>query len=156
VGEFDLDIPVGRLEAFVADHQRQAEGLPIPEVPPPTGWRVAVVGSGPAGLTVAEELAKLGHAITVFDMRRRLGGMLFTIPRFRLPVDIVAAKVAQLERMGIQFVFETRVGRDVAVQGLLQQGYHAVFLGTGAGFEAVVDLPGMDLEGVYLSTEFLM
>jgi glutamate synthase (NADPH/NADH) small chain len=156
VGEFDLDIPVGRLEAFVADHQRQVEGLPIPEIAPPTGWRVAVVGSGPAGLTVAEELAKLGHAITVFEMREQPGGMLVTIPRFRLPVDIVEAKVDQLERLRVQFAFETRVGHDVTVQDLLQQGYHAVFLGTGAGFEAAVNLPGMDLEGVYLATEFLL
>ena len=156
VGKIDLDIHVGRLEAFVADHQREAEGLPIPEVPPPTGWRVAVVGSGPAGLTVAEELAKLGHAITVFEMQRRPGGMLATIPRFRFPVHIVEAKVAQLERLGIQFVLETRVGRDVTVQDLLQQGYHVVCLGTGAGFEPAANLPGMHLEGVYLATEFLI
>ena len=156
VGKIDPDIHLGRLEAFVADHQRQAEGLPIPEAPPPTGWRVAVVGSGPAGLTVAEELAKLGHAVTIFEMQLRPGGMLVTIPRFRLPVHIVEAKVAQLERLGVQFVFETRVGQDVTVQDLLQQGYHAVCLGTGAGFEPVISLPGVGLEGVYLATEFLM
>lgn len=156
VGEFDLDIHLGRLEAFVADYQREVEGLPVAEVPQPTGWRVAVVGSGPAGLTVAEELAKLGHAVTVLEMQRWPGGMLISIPSFRLPVGIVAAKVAQLERLGVQFLFETHVGRDVTVQDLLQQGYHAVFLGTGAGFEAVVDLPGIDLEGVYLATEFLL
>jgi glutamate synthase (NADPH/NADH) small chain len=101
-------------------------------------------------------LAKLGHAITVFEMRRRPGGMLVTIPRFRLPVHIAEAKVAQLEHLGIQFVFETRVGQDVTVQDLLQQGYHAVCLGTGAGFEPAVNLPGIGLEGVYLATEFLM
>ena len=157
VGQFDPSIRLGRLEAFVADYQREAEDFPIPEVPEPTGWRVAVVGSGPAGLTVAEELTKSGHAVTVFEMRHRPGGMLvYTIPRFRLPVRIVEAKIAQLERLGVQFVFETRVGRDVTVQGLLQQGYQAVFLGTGAGFEAGVNLPGMDLEGVYLATDFLL
>lgn len=157
VGQFDPSIRLGRLEAFVADYQREAEGFPIPEAPQPTGWRVAVVGSGPAGLTVAEELAKLGHAVTIFEMRRRPGGMLaYTIPRFRLPVRIVEAKVAQLERLGVQFAFETRVGRDVTVQGLLQQEYHAVFLGTGAGFEDMLTLPGMDLEDVYLATEFLL
>lgn len=157
VGEFDPSIRLGRLEAFVADYQRQAEGLPIPGIPQPTGWRVAVVGSGPAGLTVAEELAKLGHEITVFEMRRRPGGMLvYTIPRFRLPLHIVEAKIAQLERMGVQFVCETHVGQDVMVRDLLQQGYHAVFLGTGAGFEPMMNLPGVDLEGVYLATEFLL
>lgn len=157
VGKFYPGIRLGRLEAFVSDYQRETEGFPIPEVPPPTGRRVAVVGSGPAGLTVAEELAKLGHAITVFEMRRRPGGMLaYTIPRFRLPVDIVEAKVAQLECLGVQFVVEIRVGRDVTVDDLSRQGDHAVFLGTGAGFETAVSLPGLDLEGVYLATEFLM
>jgi glutamate synthase (NADPH/NADH) small chain len=155
VGKIDPSIRLGRLEAFVADQQREAEGFPTPEVPPTTGWRVAVVGSGPAGLTVAEELAKLGHAVTVFEMHRRPGGMLVTIPRFRLPVHIVEAKVAQLERLGVQLVFGTHVGRDVTVQDLLQQEYHAVCLGTGAGFEPVVNLAGIDLEGVYLATEFL-
>ena len=82
--------------------------------------------------------------------------LVYAIPRFRLPVSIVEAKVAQLDRLGVQFAFETRVGREVTVQDLLQQGYHAVFLGTGAGFEAMVNLPGMDLEGVYLATEFLV
>jgi len=121
VGQFDPGIRLGRLEAFVADYQREVEGFPIPEIPRPTGWRVAVVGSGPAGLTVAEELARLGHEITVFEMRGRPGGMLlYAIPRFRLPVRIVEEKVAQLRRLGIQFTLETRVGRDVTVQDLLQ------------------------------------
>jgi len=150
-------VRLGRLEAFVADYQRQAEGFPIPEIPPPTGKRVAVVGSGPAGLTVAEELAKLGHAVTVFEMRHRPGGMLvYTIPRFRLPVPIVEAKVAQLARLGVQFILNTRVGRDITVDDLFQQDYHAVFLGTGAGFETVVNVPGMGLEGVYRATDFLL
>jgi glutamate synthase (NADPH/NADH) small chain len=156
VGQFDHSIRLGRLEAFVADRQREVEGLPILEGSPPTGWRVALVGSGPAGLTVAEELAKLGHEITVFEMRQRPGGMLVTIPSFRLPVHIVQEKVAQLERLGVQFVFGTHVGQDVTVQDLLQQGYHAVCLGTGAGFEAPVSLPGVDLEGIYMATELLM
>jgi glutamate synthase (NADPH/NADH) small chain len=82
--------------------------------------------------------------------------MLITIPRFRLPIHIVETKAAQLERLGVQFVFETHVGRDVTVQDLLQQGYHAVCLGTGGGFEPVVNLPGVDLAGVYLATEFLV
>ncbi len=157
VGKFYPDIRFGRLEAFVADYQRGAEGFPILKVPPPTGRRVAVSGSGPAGLTVAEELAKLGHEITVFEMQCRPGGTLvYTIPRFRLPVEIVEAKVAQLERLGVEFVLETRVGQDVAVDDLFRHGYHAVFLGTGAGLEIVAELPGADLEGAYLATEFLM
>ncbi len=157
VGKFDPDIRLGRLEAFVADYQRRAEGFPIPQVLPPTGRRVAVSGSGPAGLTVAEELAKLGHEITVFEMQRRPGGTLvYTIPRFRLPVNVVEEKIAQLERMGIKFVLETRVGQDTTVDELFRLEYHAVFLGTGAGLDIVADLPGADLAGVYLATEFLM
>ncbi len=157
VGKHYANIRLGRLEAFVADCQRETQGLPIPPVPSPTGRRVAVVGSGPAGLTVAEELARRGHAVTVLEMRPKPGGMLvYTIPRFRLPVHIVEAKVAQLERLGVQFVVGVRVGRDVTVEDLFRQGYHAVFLGTGAGFEATAHLPGTDLQGVHLATEFML
>jgi glutamate synthase (NADPH/NADH) small chain len=157
VGRFYPEIRLGRLEAFAADDQRQAEGFPIPELAPPTGRRVAVAGSGPAGLTVAEELARLGHKVTVLEAQRRPGGTLvYTIPRFRLPVAVVEAKIAQLEAMGVEFVLQTRVGQDVSVDDLFLQGYQAVLLGTGAGLEAVSDLRGADLEGVYLSTEFLM
>ncbi len=157
VGKAHPNIRLGRLEAFVADYQREAQGIPAVEVAPPTGRRVAVVGSGPAGLTAAEELVKLGHEVTVFEMRRQPGGMLvYTIPRFRLPVHIVEAKVARLRHMGVEFVFETRVGQDVTVDELFERGYHAVFLGTGAGFEETVNLPGADLDGVYRATEFLM
>jgi glutamate synthase (NADPH/NADH) small chain len=147
---------LGRLEAFVTDQQREAGGFPIPELAPPTGKSVAVVGSGPAGLTVAEELAKRGHSVTIFDQHRRPGGTLvYTLPRFRLPKGIVEEKVAQLEAMGVSFVLETVLCEDVSIDGLFDQGYDAIFLGTGAGREAVVGVEGADLGGVYLATEFL-
>ena len=156
VGRFYPELRLGRLEAFVADQQREVEGLPVPELSPATGKRVAVVGSGPAGLTVAEELAKLGHGVTIFDQHRRPGGTLvYTLPRFRLPAAIVEEKVAQLESMGIQFVQETMLCEDVTIDELFDQGYDAVFLGTGAGQESVTDVEGADLGGVYLATEFL-
>jgi glutamate synthase (NADPH/NADH) small chain len=157
VGKFHPDVRLGRLEAFVADYQREVEGgIPIPEILPPTGKRVAVVGSGPAGLTAAEELSKLGHKVTVFEMRERPGGtLIYDIPRFRLPLNVVDDKVTQLESMGVEFIFETCVGRDSSVDDLFQQGYHAVFLGTGAGLEAVMDLSCTDLDGIYQATEFL-
>jgi glutamate synthase (NADPH/NADH) small chain len=156
VGKMHASVRLGRLEAFVADCQREAQGLPVPVAAPPTGRRVAVVGSGPAGVTVAEELAILGHAITVFEMQRHPGGMLaYTIPRFRLPANIVQAKITQLERLGVHFVFETRVGHDISLDDLFRQGCDAVFLGTGAGFESVTALPGANLAGVYRATEFL-
>jgi glutamate synthase (NADPH/NADH) small chain len=149
-------IRMGRLEAFVADHQRRTEGFPLPTVPPPNGKRVAIVGSGPAGLTVAEELAVLGYEVTLFEGQRQPGGtLIYTIPRFRLPLEIMKAKLAQLKRLGVRFELDTRVGQDVAVSDLFREGYHALLLSTGAGRETVSDLPGAALEGVYLATEFL-
>jgi glutamate synthase (NADPH/NADH) small chain len=156
VGRFYPDIRLGRLEAFVADQQRQAEGFLIPDMASSTGKSVAVVGSGPAGMTVAEELAKRGHPVTVFDKRRKPGGtLIYTLPRFRLPTSVVEDKVAQLEQMGIAFAMETLIGQDVTVDDLFKQEYDAVFLGTGAGREAVMDVEGTDLAGVYTATEFL-
>jgi glutamate synthase (NADPH/NADH) small chain len=157
VGKFHPDIRLGRLEAFVADYQREAKGgIPIPAMLEHTGKRVAVVGSGPAGLTAAEELSKMGHKVTVFEMRGRAGGtLIYDIPRFRLPLNIVDDKVNQLISMGVEFIFKACVGRDKNLDDLFKQGYHAVFLGTGAGIEEVVDLPGIDLDGIYQATEFL-
>ena len=156
VGRFYPELRLGRLEAFVSDQQREQVGLPVQDLPDPTGKSVAVVGSGPAGLTVAEELAKHGHSITIFDQHRKPGGtLLYSIPRFRLPVDVVEDKVAQLESMGIEFVMETTLCDDVTIDDLFDQGYDAVFLGTGAGQEALLNVEGADLEGVYLAKDFL-
>lgn len=157
VGKFHPDIRLGRLEAFVADYQREVlGGIPIPPIQPQTSKRVAVVGSGPAGLTVAEELTIFGHKVTVFEMHGQPGGTLnYDIPRFRLPLHIIEDKVTQLRKMGVDFTFETYVGKDTSVDDLFEQGYHAVFLGTGAGLEARMELPGIDLDGIYCATEFL-
>lgn len=157
VGKFHPDIRLGRLEAFVADYQREAkEGIPIPEIQKATGKRVAVVGSGPAGLTIAEELSKMGHKVTVFEKRKRAGGtLIYDIPRFRLPLNIVDDKVEQLLCMGVEFIYEVRVGGDISLENLFEQGYHAIFLGTGAGIEEAVNIPGKDLDGTFQATEFL-
>jgi glutamate synthase (NADPH/NADH) small chain len=156
VGRFYPELRLGRLEAFVTDQQREAVGFPMPELAPSTGKSVAVVGSGPAGLTVAEELAKRGHSVTVFDQRRRPGGTLvYALPRFRLPIEVVEEKVAQLEAIGVDFVVETVLCEDLTIDDLFEQGYNAVFLGTGAGQESVIDVEGADLGGVYLAKEFL-
>ena len=156
VGRFYPALRLGRLEAFVSDQQREEGGFPVPELAPTTGKSVAVVGSGPAGLTVAEELSKRGHSVTVFDQHRRPGGTLaYALPRFRLPTQVVEDKVAQLEAMGVDFVLETTLCKDVTIDGLFEEGYDAVFLGTGAGQELVVGVDGADLEGVYLAKEFL-
>jgi glutamate synthase (NADPH/NADH) small chain len=157
VGKFHPDIRLGRLEAFVADYQRKSMGgIPIPTMQKSTGKRVAVVGSGPAGLTTAEELTKLGHKVTVFEMRSRAGGtLIYDIPRFRLPLEIINHKVNQLIDMGVEFVFDVWVGWDMSLDDLFKEDFHAVFLGTGAGIEEEVDLPGKSLDGIYQATEFL-
>jgi glutamate synthase (NADPH/NADH) small chain len=156
VGRFYPELRLGRLEAFVSDQQREAVGFPTPEVRPPTGKSLAVVGSGPAGLTVAEELLKMGHSVTIFDRHRKPGGTLaYILPRFRLPTTIVEEKVAQLEDMGASFAMETVLGTDATIDDLFDEGYDAVFLGTGAGQEPVMDVEGANLEGVTLATDFL-
>lgn len=157
VGKFHPDIRLGRLEAFVADYQRKSMGgIPIPPVQKSTGMQVAVVGSGPAGLTTAEELSKLGHKVTVFEMRGRAGGtLIYDIPRFRLPLNIVNDKVDQLISMGVEFVFDVWVGWDTSIDDLFNDGFDAVFLGTGAGIEEEFVIPGSSLEGIYQATEFL-
>jgi glutamate synthase (NADPH/NADH) small chain len=149
-------IAIGRLEAFVADYQREHVGLPT-ETEPPTGHRVAVVGAGPAGLTVAELLAKKGHAVTVFDAWPKPGGLLrYGIPRFKLDHRLVDEKAAYLEQLGVKFVGHTWIGKDLTVDDLFEQGFEAVFLGVGAGVGAELKVPGVELEGIYKATPFLI
>ena len=149
-------IALGKLEAFVADYQRRAlGGFPIPRIPPPTGKRVAVVGSGPAGLTVAEMLTRKGHAVTIYEKWPRPGGLLvYGIPAFKLSKAIVEEKIAYLERIGVEFVLNTRVGQDMAVDDLLAR-FDSVFLGTGANIDAAFKAEGTDLDGIHQATEFL-
>jgi glutamate synthase (NADPH/NADH) small chain len=143
-------VAIGRLEVFVADYQRRQSGFPMPELPPPTGKRVAIVGAGPAGLAVAEELAKNGHACTVFDAWPEPGGLLlYGIPSFKLSKQIVAEKIDYLRRLGIEFVPNTVIGEGLSVDGLFERGFHAVFLGHGATKETELDIPGEALDGSY-------
>ncbi len=161
-------VAIGRLEAFVADYQREHSGLPPPELPPPTGKQVAIVGAGPAGLAVAEALAKNGHACTVFDAWPEPGGLLlYGIPDFKLSKRIVDQKVDYLRRLGIEFVPNTVIGEGLSVDGLFERGFHAVFLGHGATRETELDIPGeamgggyivpgKELKGVYWAMDFLV
>jgi len=153
-------VTIGKLEAFVADYQRAVHGgmEPLPLLPPPTGKRVAVVGSGPAGLAVAEELQKKGHQCTVFEAWPEPGGVLvYGIPNFKMRKEIVDAKIAFLKKLGIEFVCNTRIGKDIGLDELFQRGYHAVFIGTGAGVGNALKIPGEDeLEGIYAATDFLV
>jgi glutamate synthase (NADPH/NADH) small chain len=149
-------ISVGKLEAFVSDRAREAGALGIPVPEKKTGRRVAVVGSGPAGITVAEDLLKKGHSVTIYEAWPVPGGvMVYGIPNFKLDKRVVMHKIHDLEEAGVKFVTNFRIGQEVTVEDL-QTEYDAVFLGTGAGVEATMDIPGDDLKGIHTSTNFLV
>jgi glutamate synthase (NADPH/NADH) small chain len=149
-------INVGKLEAFTANYARQHGVLAIEVPEEKTGKRVAVVGSGPAGITVAEDLVKKGHQVTVYETWPVPGGVLiYGIPSFKLSKEVVLNKVRDLEDVGVKFVTNTRVGETITVDGLLED-YDAVFLGTGAAVEATMNIPGEDLTGIYKATDYLV
>ncbi|MBI4514458.1 MAG: NADPH-dependent glutamate synthase [Deltaproteobacteria bacterium] len=150
-------VAIGRLERFAADYERHRAAVTIPELAPPTGKRVAVVGAGPAGLTVAGDLVLKGHQVTVFEALQEPGGVLmYGIPEFRLPKEIVRAEVDYLRKLGVQFVMDYVVGRNSTIRELLdEEGYHAVFIGTGAGLPSFMEMPGENLIGVYSANEYL-
>ena len=147
---------IGKLEAFAAERAREAGVLDILVPRQKSGQRVAIVGSGPAGITVAEEMIRRGHEATIFEAWPEPGGVLiYGIPSFKLDKRVVRRKIDDLEEAGVEFVTNTRIGEHVSVDDLLVV-YDAVFLGTGANVEATMDIPGEDLEGVYRSTDFLI
>ena len=151
-------IAIGRLERYVADWERNNMGSAglVPDPTLPTGKRVAVVGSGPAGLTAAAELAKMGHSVTLFEAIHVAGGVLmYGIPEFRLPKEIVQAEVSYVTSLGVKLELDSVVGRSVTVDELLNGGYDAVFLGTGAGLPMFLNIPGENLNGIYSANEFL-
>ncbi len=158
-GHAEPPVTIGKLEAFCTDFQRQKlGGYPMPRyAPDPTGFRVAVIGSGPAGLAVAEQLATEGHGVTVFEYWPEPGGVLvYGIPNFKMRKDIVDEYIGHLRALGVEFICNTFVGRDVTVDALFAQGFHAVFLGTGAGVGNAMGIEGENLAGVYAATEFLV
>ncbi|MGW8265548.1 MAG: NAD(P)-dependent oxidoreductase [Longimicrobiales bacterium] len=149
-------IAIGRIEGFLAEVFRKASGWHA-ERPFHSGHRVAVVGSGPAGLTVAELLAREGHCITVFEQWPDGGGLLrYGIPRFKLDHALVQKRLDFLHELGVQFVFDTCIGECAGIDGLLSEGFEAVFLGTGAERPAPVGIPGTELRGVYQARAFLV
>ncbi len=149
-------VAIGRLERFVADFEREHVGIRTPEVQPPTGKKVAIVGSGPAGLSCAGDLIQLGHKVTVFEALHELGGVLiYGIPEFRLPKAIVKAEVEALAKLGVEFVTNAVIGLTDTVDELLASGYDAVFIAVGAGLPYFMNIPGENLNGVYSSNEFL-
>ena len=151
-------IAIGRLERYVADWERTNMGAlnPRAEPPRPTGKQVAVVGSGPAGLVAAADLAKLGHSVTLLEALHVAGGVLmYGIPEFRLPKEIVQAEVAYVASLGVKIELDSVVGKVVTLAELLESDYHALFLGTGAGAPMFMDIPGENLNGIYSANEFL-
>ncbi|MCH7997992.1 MAG: NADPH-dependent glutamate synthase [Chloroflexi bacterium] len=157
VGKVAIPVAIGKLEAFIADQQQAMGGRPIPQLPPPTGKRAAIVGSGPAGLAVAEQLALLGHGVKLFEAWPRPGGVLrYGIPGFKMDKRHIDDQVDYLHQLGVQFAYNVRVGYDVTIDELFDQGFEAVFLGQGAGQGNRLNVPGEDLEGVYMATEFLV
>jgi len=149
-------VSIGRLERFVADYQMKTGKTSVPEMPASTGKKVAVVGSGPAGLTVAGDLAKLGHQVTVFEALHKPGGVLvYGIPEFRLPKETVRKEVEYIEKLGAKVVCNFVVGKTRTIEELREEGFDAVFVATGAGLPYFMNIPGENLNGVYSANEFL-
>lgn len=146
----------GALEAFVTTYARQQEGVRI-SVGSPTGKRVAIVGAGPSGLACAEQLTQIGHQVTVFEAAPAPGGLLiYGIPNFKLPKNIVNARLEDFKKAGVVFETNTRIGKDKKVDDLLHDGFDAVFIGVGSGVDSTMEVPGIDLPGVYKATDFLI
>ncbi|MBW2002458.1 MAG: NADPH-dependent glutamate synthase [Deltaproteobacteria bacterium] len=156
LGKKGEPVAIGRLERFCADWERAQGEVSIPEKEAPTGKRVAVVGSGPSGLTVAGDLILKGHDVTVFEAFQIPGGVLvYGIPEFRLPKAIVAAEVDYMKKLGVKFQGDMVIGAIVSIDELFEEGYDAVYIGVGAGLPVFLGIPGENLIGVYSANEYL-
>lgn len=149
-------VSIGRLERFVADIELQ-KGVLVPHVSNSTGKKVAVIGAGPAGLTAAADLAKLGHEVVVFEALHAPGGVLiYGIPEFRLPKRIVEAEVAYVKKLGAKIRTDALIGRLFTINDLFKKGFNAVFIATGAGLPQFLGIAGENLGGIYSANEFLI
>ncbi|MGA7105271.1 MAG: NADPH-dependent glutamate synthase [Candidatus Deferrimicrobiaceae bacterium] len=150
-------VAIGRLERFVADFERVTGNVVVPEVAHPTGKRVAVVGAGPAGLTVAGDLVQKGHDVTIFEALHKPGGVLmYGIPEFRLPKDIVQAEVDYICSLGAKLECDVVIGKTITIDELFEEeGFDACFIGTGAGLPYFMNIPGENLNGIYSANEYL-
>jgi len=156
VGRKGEPVAIGNLERFCADYEREYGTGELPPTQSATGKKVAVVGSGPSGLTVAGDLIVKGHDVTILEAFHKPGGVLvYGIPEFRLPKDIVAQEVNFLERLGVKVECNAVVGRTVSLDELFEQGYDAVYVGVGAGLPRFMNLPGENLVGILSANEYL-
>ena len=157
VGKIGQPVSIGRLERFLADWERE-HGFQLPEKAPPTGKKVAIVGAGPAGLTAAADLIKLGHEVVMFEALHLAGGVLvYGIPEFRLPKVIVQNEVNYIQKLGVDLRLGNLVGRIHTIPELMKEGgFEAVFIGSGAGLPQFMGVPGENLGGVYSANEFLI
>lgn len=148
-------VAIGKLERFAADYARKND-VKLAEKPESNGKKVAIIGAGPAGLTCAGELAKIGYEVTIFEALHQSGGVLmYGIPEFRLPEEVVQAEVKNLESLGVKIENDTIVGRTITVDEIKEQGFEAIFIGSGAGLPRFMNIPGEELNGVYSANEFL-
>jgi glutamate synthase (NADPH/NADH) small chain len=157
IGKKGQPVAIGNLERFIADFERDSGLLGLPAIAGPTGKSVAIVGSGPAGLSAACDLIQKGHRVRVFEALHELGGVLvYGIPEFRLPKLVVKQEIDNLRRMGVEFETNVVVGKSVTLDELMRvEGYDAVFVATGAGLPVFLGAPGEHLNGVYSANEFL-
>jgi glutamate synthase (NADPH/NADH) small chain len=156
VGKVGNPISIGRLERFLADYEL-AKGVDPPPLPLSSGKKIAIIGAGPAGLTCAADLAKLGHEISLFEALHIGGGVLmYGIPEFRLPKHIVQAEIEYVKKLGAKLQTDALVGRLFTIDELFQKGYDAVFVGSGAGLPQFMGISGENLGGIYSANEFLI
>lgn len=151
-----VPVAIGNLERFIADYEREKGEVYIPKIPPATGHKVAVIGAGPAGLTVAGDLARIGHKVTIYEALHIAGGVLvYGIPEFRLPKKTLQAEVGYLEKLGVELKTNFVVGLTATIQDLMNDGYDAFFIGSGAGLPNFMRIPGENLIGIYSANEYL-
>ena len=149
-------VAIGYLERFAADYERESGQISLPEVAQPNGIKVAGIGSGPAGLSFAGDMAKLGYEVTVFEALHEIGGVLkYGIPEFRLPNKIVDVEIENLSKLGVTFVKDCIVGKTISVEDLKAEGYQGIFVASGAGLPNFMNIPGENSINIMSSNEYL-
>jgi glutamate synthase (NADPH/NADH) small chain len=149
-------VAIGHLERFAADYEREQGQIDIPPLPDPTGKKIAIIGAGPSGLTVAGDLSKQGHDVTIFEALHTAGGVLmYGIPEFRLPKAIVNAEVDYLKKLGVKIETNAVIGKTYTIDELQEDGFHAVYIANGAGLPKFMRIAGENLNGVYSANEYL-